>query len=200
MVPQSKELEGEVDFLIKKDGEVIAIIESKAYKGNYSFTHLYAQAIQYADTNHHNEDVFVIINKGRYISFGQYVRDFHTVNDFYKKGTFFDGYIGYEMDKNLKVYPIPQKNTFNPQHKLYEIGMSSEQNLGIYRCLQFIRSFNGRPSPSDLDFGSKYEVDGDGLINTKDKNIKLPSANTALQRRFIVDRSGHTTIETPKTI
>ena len=117
------------------------------------------------------------------------------------KKALFDGYIGYEMDKNLIVCPIPQKNTFNPQHKLYEIGMSSEQNLGIYRCLQFIRSFNGRPSPSNLDFGSKYEVDGDGLIHTnKGKNIKLPSANTALQRRFIVDRSGHTTIEIQKTI
>ena len=71
-----------------------------------------------------------------------------------------------------------------------------EQNLGIYRCLQFIRSFNGRPSPRDLDFGHKYEPNGDGLIHiNKGENTILPSANTALQRRFIVDRSGHTSIE-----
>jgi len=36
IVTQSKETEGEPDFIIKRYGRVIAIVESKALKGKYS--------------------------------------------------------------------------------------------------------------------------------------------------------------------
>ncbi|WP_431999073.1 hypothetical protein [Streptomyces fungicidicus] len=193
VVPQSKETEGEVDFLLKKDGKVVAIVESKAYRGNYSLTHLYAQAIQYAETNHHSKDVFIIVNKGRFISFGQYTRYFHSSNNLGSKNFFFDGYIGYEMDKDLKIYPIPQRNTFHPQHKMYKLGRSNEHNLAIYRCLQHIRSFNGKPNNARLYFGPDYKVDWEGHIS-KNKSSLPPRDTVKLERTFYVDSDGKTYI------
>lgn len=97
----------------------MCVIESKTLDAkNHPFTHLYAQATEYANTNKSFEHVFIIVNKGDYISFALYVQDFHSLNKFKRKGILFDGYIGLQVDKDLNVKPVPQLNVFEPQDKL----------------------------------------------------------------------------------
>ena len=75
--PQSKQAAGQPDFIIKKDGDVVAVVESKALDAkSYPFTHLYAQPTEYANTNKSFTSVFVIVNKGDYLSFGVMLKTF----------------------------------------------------------------------------------------------------------------------------
>ena len=182
--PQSKQVDGAVDFIVKKHGEVIAVVESKALDAkNYPFTHLYAQATEYANTNHSLSTVFVIVNKGRYISFGQYVEDFHSANHFKKKCTLFDGYIGLQVHNDLSVKPVPQLNVFEPQHKLYKAGHSREQNKSIDTCIKYIK--NNTPVRSDsIDFGN-YKLDHAGHLVDWDAGKEIKS-----KARFCVTDNG----------
>lgn len=162
--PQSKEADGEADFIVKKDGQVVVVVESKALDAkNYPFTHLYAQATEYANTNHSFTSVFVIANKGDYISFGQYVEDFHSSNKFKKKSILFDGYIGLQVHNDLSVKAVPQLNVFEPQHKLYKAGHSWEQNRSIYTCLEYIKSKKNHVSSDSIDLGSHKIDEGGGI-------------------------------------
>ena len=78
------------------------------------------------------DNVFTIVNKGAFISFGIYIQDFHTINNFNKKRILFNGYIGLQVYKNLDVKPIQQTNVFELKHKLYKAGLSCEQDKSIY--------------------------------------------------------------------
>lgn len=90
--PQSKRAAGEVDLIIKKDGNVVCVVGYKALDANnYPFTHLYAQATQYANTNTSSTSVFVIVKKGDYFSFGVYIEDFHSIKKFKMKSILFHG-------------------------------------------------------------------------------------------------------------
>ena len=81
VVPQSKQVTGEIYFLVKKKlGKIVVVIESKAADGHYSAGKTYIQGIEYANTNWTSESVFIIVNKGEFISIGLYVQDFHTIN------------------------------------------------------------------------------------------------------------------------
>lgn len=154
IVPQSGSVDGAVDFLLKKKGNIHAIIESKSLKGKYSLTELYFQAIEYANTNHDTTDVYVIINKGPYISFGLYSSDFHSANasKFHNKFHLFDGYVGLETDNNFRVKPVAQYDTVNVQHKLYKLNDDPEDRNQLIACsaiLSHIRLNN--PDISKLD-------------------------------------------------
>jgi len=179
--PQSQETDGMVDFLIKKNNSVICVVESKAEKGKYSYTDLYGQATEYCNTNHSNDDCFIIVNKGPYMSFGVFIQDFHTVNKFDRKFLPFDGYIGLQVNANLEVKPVPQQNTFELQHKLYKADHSYEQNKSIYQSLNFIisNSAKGQVDLSSLDFGDRYLIDSNGYLNkvltSKEASRKISS-------------------------
>nr|YP_009681533.1 hypothetical protein [Pseudocercospora fijiensis]QDO71954.1 hypothetical protein [Pseudocercospora fijiensis] len=165
VVPQSKETEGEVDFLVKRFGKTVGVVESKALKGKYSFTDLYTQAIRYANNNFNFKPIYAIVNKGPYISFGIYYQDFHSSNSIIKY-TFFDGYIGLEADKNLKVRPVPQKNSVELHHKLYKLS-SNVNNFDIEqnRCVSSILEYMERNENIDLsklDWGGKKGTTWDG--------------------------------------
>lgn len=141
VVPQSGETVGEVDFLVKKGGTTCAVVESKALKSNYSLTHLYSQAIQYAEHNHHIEDCYVIAFKGNFLSFGIYYPDFHSSNlDFFrKKYACFDGYLGLETDNQLNVRPMPQKDSVELQHRVYRLGNRDDyQNRSICEVFKYM--------------------------------------------------------------
>ena len=172
--PQSKQTGGQVDFVVKRKDQVICVIESKALDAtNYPLTHLYAQATEYANTNHSLDNVFTIVNKGPFISFGIYIQDFHFVNKFYRKSTLFDGYIGLQVNKNLDVKPIPQINVFEPQHKLYKAGDSYEQNKSIYTCLEYIKHHSKNIHAEFLDFGPKCTINEEGGIRNVKKSARF---------------------------
>ena len=177
--PQSKEAAGLSDFIIKKDGDVVAIVESKALNAkNYPFTHLYAQATEYANTNNSFTSVFVIVNKGDCLSFGVDVEDFHSMNKFKKKSILFDGFIGLQVHEDLSVKPVPQLNVFEPQHKLYEAGHSWKQDKSIYTSLEYIKSNKNDINPKFLDFGPQKVDDGG--------EIDIPTSKA----RFCVTENG----------
>ena len=108
--PQSKETKGEADFIVKKDGRIRIIVEYKAKNmDGYSFSELYNQAISYAEFNHYDEIVYIIINKGLYISFCIYMPDWQSDNNFTRKTTFYDGYIVLYIGSHGGVYPVGKK-------------------------------------------------------------------------------------------
>ena len=164
--PQSSETNGQVDFLVLKNGKAWAVVESKAEKGAYSLTNLYSQAINYAEFNFNSELYYIIVNKGTYISFGIYSADFHSSNKI-NKFIFFDGYIGLEADKNLYVKPVPQKKTMELQHRLYKI--SSSRDVEQNRCVGSILGYmaKNKIDLSKLDWGPKHETDSEGFISKK---------------------------------
>ena len=156
VVPQSKETDGEVDFLVKKWDKtlqkniILCVVESKAENSKYSLTRTYSQAIQYANNNHDIDDCYVIINKGPYISVGAYLQDYHTsMGNYDQKGIFFDGYIGLELGEN-GIKQVGQKNTFYPQHKLYKMGTDLAQKSAIHYLMELIKY--GTPDRRDYDY------------------------------------------------
>lgn len=184
--PQSKQTGGQVDFVVKRNNQVICVVESKGLAAkNYPLTHLYAQVTEYANTNHSLDHVFTIVNKGPFISFGIYIQDFHTINNFKRKCIFFDGYIGLQVDKNLSVKPVPQINVFAPNHKLYKAGDSFEQNKSIYTCLEYIEHHSNDIHAKFLDFGAKCIVDEEGGID----NIKKSARSCVNRNGKIYDKS-----------
>lgn len=101
----------------------------------------------------------------------------------------------------MEVKPVPQKNTFELQHKLYKAGHSYEQNQSIYQCLNFIISQTTKGEIwHKLDFGHKYSIDANGFLN----KVKTPrqisrdimatanfrKADIASKARFIVTGGG----------
>ena len=118
-------------------------------------------------------NVFTIVNKGPFISFGIYIQDFHTINDFNRKSILFDGYIGLQVDKNLDVKPIQQINVFEPQDKLYKAGDSYEQNKSIYTCLEYIKHHSEDIHAKFLDFGHKCIVNEEGKIDKIKKSARF---------------------------
>ena len=205
VAPQSKETSGEADFVVKKDGYVVCVVESKALDAkNYPFTHLYAQAVEYANTNHGYENVFVIVNKGDYISFGMYVPDFHSSNNFKMKSTLFDGYIGLQVNSNLRVKPVPQLNVFEPQHKLYRAGHGIEQNKSIYTLLDYVKKKTIKGiDPRILDFRPHVIDDSGGLFLNRGRIRILDFGTNKIEdtrgigfdtgkARFVVDSNGIT--------
>ena len=161
------------DFVIKRHGTVVGIAESKALDSkNYTLRDLYEQAIHYAmrDLNETTIGHFIIINKGPYISVGYHYNNLHSINEWYKKGVYYDGYIGLQVDKDLSVKPVPQRNVFEPQHKLYKVGYSNEHDISIYKLFEFIKSYTKQGKimgPELLDFGDEYIVLPDGRIMSK---------------------------------
>ena len=164
VVPQGRLTQGEPDFIVKRHGRVAGIVESKALEGQYSFTDTYMQATEYANRNHHEEQVWVVIMKGPYASFGIFIPDFHSKNGFNTKFTFFDGYVGLQVDKTYKVLPIPQRNTIELQHRLYKFNNNNdaEQNICMHTLLKHL-SDRGVDVKS-LDWGN-HNVDSDGDID-----------------------------------
>ncbi len=71
------------------------------------------------------------------------------------------------MNANLEVKPVPQQNTFEPQHKLYKADHTYEQNQCIYQSLNFIisHSAKGQVDIRSLDFGHRYTIDSSGSLN-----------------------------------
>lgn len=165
--PQSRKAAGQADFIIKKDGCVVCVVESKALDAKaYPFTSLYAQPTEYANTNDSITNVFLIVNKGDYLSFGVYLEDFHTMKKFKRKSILFDGYIGLQVHKDLSVKPVPQLNVFEPQHKLYKASHSLQQNKSIYTSLEYMKkiSKDKRIDPRSLDFCTQKLDDMGGII------------------------------------
>ena len=143
VVPQSSHTQGQPDFIVKRYGMVWAVVESKALDGNYSWTDLYTQATEYANRNDHFEVCYVITNKGTYISFGIFTQDFHSKNGYSKKLTFTDGYLGLEADTRFNVKPVPQRNTIQPQHRLYQLYNSDmHQKRSVCSILQYMADNN----------------------------------------------------------
>ena len=166
IVPQSNQTNGQVDFIVKRYGRVWAVVESKSLAGKYSLTDLYTQVTDYADKNHHFEYCYVIANKGTFISFGIFSQDFHSMNGYTRKLTFFDGYIGLEADTNFNVKPVPQKNTVGPQHRMYSLTHKNmHQNRSVCSILQYMAD-NGIDL-STLDWGSKFKTDFEGSISKR---------------------------------
>jgi len=180
IVPQSRDTLGEPDFIILLNGKVIGIVEAKA-KDNYSWTELYAQDISYADKNNDTENVFIIANKGLYISFGVYIPDWHTINSFSRKGTFFDGYLGLQVHPDGTVKPVPQHNVFAPQHRLYKAHEDIEQDSSITTLFNYLVNLKDNVDPSNLDFGPDYTCDSDGKLSKKKKEGPvIPKPSTAV--------------------
>ena len=100
------------------------------------------------------------------MTFGLYEEDFHYNNGFRLKHIAFDGYIGLQVDKNLEVKPVLQKNSFEPQHRIYKAGSSGEQNICIEIILSYIDNQikNGDITSQSLDFGSDFKVNPDGFV------------------------------------
>ena len=190
VVPQSKDTLGEPDFIILLNGEVIGIAESKA-KDNYSWTELYAQDINYADKNINTENVFIIANKGLYISFGVYIQDWHTINSFSRKGTFFDGYLGLQVHPDGTVKPVPQHNVFPLQHRLYKAHEDIEQDNSITTLLNYLVNLKNNVDPSNLDFGPDYTCDSDGkLWKKKKEGPVIPKPSTAVDSAIMPKGKG----------
>jgi hypothetical protein len=169
VVPQGTQTEGQPGFIIKRNGEVWAVVESKALRGEYSWTDLYTQAIEYANRNHHSDVCHVITNKGTFIFFGIFSQDFHSMNGCNKKLTFTDGYIGLEADTNFNVQPLPQRNTFQPQHRLYQLYNSDmHQKRSVCSILQHMA--DNDIHLSTLNWGGKFETAEDGGIIKKKKH------------------------------
>jgi hypothetical protein len=151
---------------LKRLGVVWAVVESKVLKGEYSWTDLYTQATEYANRNENSEVCYVITNKGTYISFGIFSEDFHSRNDYNKKLTFTDGYIGLEADTEFNVKPVPQRNTFQPQHRLYQLYNSDmHQKRSVCSILQYMA--DNEIHLSNLNWGGKFETYEDGGIRRK---------------------------------
>ena len=170
--PQSERTNGIVDFTIEKDGDIICVIEAKSLNGNYSFTQLYTQAIEYANANISCVNVHVIVMKGDLLSFGMYIQDFHTTNSFCKKSILFDGYLGVQVHKDLSVQVVPQMNVWEPQHKLYWAGHNNEQNTSIYRCLEEIRRVNKNIDPRNIKLDG-HELDLQAAIDWDKAKYRL---------------------------
>jgi hypothetical protein len=163
VVPQSSHTQGQPDFIVKKYGRVWAVVESKALDGNYSWTDLYTQATEYANRNDHFDFCYVITNKGTYISFGIFTQDFHSMNGYTKKLTFTDGYIGLEANTKFNVKPVPQRNTFQPQHRLYQLYNSDmHQKRSVCSILQYMA--DNEIDLSTLNWGGKFGTVYDGGI------------------------------------
>lgn len=79
---------------------------------------------------------------------------------------FFNGYIGLEADRNFKVKPLPQKDTFQPQHRLYKLTYSDvHQNRSTCSILQYMVDNN--INLSTLDWGGRKKTDFDGSLLTR---------------------------------
>ena len=168
--PQSKQVDGEADFLVSYKGKVVVVVESNALNGKYTGTAAHIQAVEYANTNKRFASVFVVVNKGEYISIGLYVEDFHNINRLKKKSTFFDGFIGLEVNNNLNVKPMQQLNIFYPQLRFYKAWDNKEHNACIYTLFDFMKNQidKGGPNAQCLDFGPKFLVDrSDGAVYFK---------------------------------
>ena len=131
VVPQSSETQGQPDFIVKYRGEVWAVVESKALNGKYSWTDIYTQATEYANRNHPSEVCYVITNKGTYISFGKFTQDFHSMNGYHKTYLYWWIY-RLEADTNFSVKPVPQRNTIQPQHRLYQYMIVTCTKRGVF--------------------------------------------------------------------
>jgi len=144
---------------------------------------LYAQAIQYANKNFHNEDLYVIANMGPYFSFGTFVTDFHTTNGYDRRFVLFDGYIGSQVHEDLSVKAIPIKNEFPLQHKLYKAGLSVEDNRCIMQCLYNMKMRLKLNEIRKIDLGPKFILDSvGGLVEKQTEPLK--------EVRFIADGNG----------
>lgn len=163
VVAQSSETDGNVDFLLKRNGKAWAVVKSKAKGAKYFLTQLYTQALNYAEFNHNSELCYVIVNKGTYISFGIYTADFHSMNKI-NKFVFFDGYLGLESDN---VKPVPQRKPIELQHRLYKITNSG--NIEQNRCVSNILEYMARNKIdlSKLDWGPKHKTEYNGGILKK---------------------------------
>lgn len=136
-------------------------------EGNYSLTDLYNQAIEYANTNVHSTQVYIIINKGPYISFGLYSHDFHITNNnkFSNKYNLFDGCIGLETDENFNVKVVPQFDTINLQHKLYKLSHDAENKNQLVASSAILKyTYLNNPDVSKLNWGDGKYTDSHGGI------------------------------------
>lgn len=151
------------DFVVKKGGDIVVIVESKA-RDNYSLTELYAQVIAYADRIGSDLDCFIICNKGTFLSFGYYSTDWHHDNKFYRKGVFFDGFLAIQVHSDGSIKPVPQTNDFSPDHRLYKLDHGPAQDSSITAILKYMRDQKGQIDLTDLDFGSRIRSEPDGVL------------------------------------
>ena len=83
---------------------------------------------------------------------------------FKNKFTFFDGYVGLQVHKDLEVKPVRQLNVVQLQHKLYKLRYSEvEQHRSICTILDYMK-YNNKIVLQNLDWGNKYICDDDGKL------------------------------------
>lgn len=162
-------------------------MESKALEGKYSYTNLYNQAVDYAKTCN-MEDVFVITNKGLYLSFGIYIQDFHSKNGFHNKGPIFDGYIGLECTSNLNVKTLAQLDVFSPQHRLYKLNHDYENSYCIMIILDYLKSHiiehNGIER-TKFSFGRRIAISYEGFLIDKERVISTDERGDDYRKKIL---------------
>jgi hypothetical protein len=144
VIPQGTNTSQVPDFTIKKDDIFFGCVESKAY--DLTFFDVYGQIINNLKNNtgtlHYSEYSICIINIGDRVTFGIFVPHLHSQLGFKNKSVFVDGYFGLTVDKNLKVSVVEQKDTFGPQHAVFQLDKDIGQDNKIDTLFDYLSNID----------------------------------------------------------
>jgi hypothetical protein len=197
VVPQGTNTDKLPDFTIKKHDFFFGAGEAKKFKRD--FLSSYGQIIHNLKNNTgtlftHEYDI-CIINHGTRITGGIFIPGLHSQLGFKNKSVFFDGYLGLTVDKNLKVSIVEQKDTYWPQHAIYELNKNSGQYNKIDTLFTYLSEIDDlviyfKNYVWSTTFGLKSKVECNKNSLFKELNSDKRIDYTKVNKNFVASQDG----------